>query len=188
MEKIRTFIAVPIPQAVKESITSLQGPLVRSQADIKWVRPDSIHITLKFLGDVESGRIPEVVRAIEPAVLAIRPFSVQIGGCGFFPNAKKPNVLWIGVSEGADALALLAQRIDDALSDIGFEREKRAFRSHLTIGRVRSTRHIEDAVSMLQSSPFDAGTFEARTVNLMKSDLRPEGAVYTPLFTFNLQG
>ncbi len=185
---IRTFIAVPVPESVKEQIGIFEGDLIKTRADVKWVRPESMHVTLKFLGDVEERDTAEVVRRIEEAVGSVRPFTVRIAKTGAFPNAKRPNVLWVGATEGADRLSELAGLIDSALSPMGFEKEKRAFRAHLTLGRVRSQAGMDGAIRLLQNRTFDAGAFTANAVHVMRSELLVCGARYTPIAITHLKG
>lgn len=187
-ETIRTFIAVPIHDSVKKSIADLQRELTLTKADVKWVRPGNVHITLKFLGDVETDRIAEVSRKVEDAARSFGRFSIRIGGTGAFPNARRPHVLWIGVQEGANPLIELSARIDSAMVRIGFEKEKRPFSPHLTIGRVRSMQNVREAVDLMQRSAWNTEPFDAETVVVMKSDLQSTGAAYTPLATIKLQG
>jgi 2'-5' RNA ligase len=147
-----------------------------------------MHITLKFLGDVEDRAVGEVIRRTDEAIQSLHPFSIRLAGTGFFPDAKRPNVLWIGTGEGAETLAELAERVDAALSPMGFDREKRAFRSHITLGRVRSLGRIDEVVRQFQVFPFDTGAFTAGAVQVMRSDLHPSGARHTTLATINLKG
>ncbi len=177
---IRTFIAVPVPDSVSRSIASFTTPLRRLDADVKWVRPESLHLTLKFVGDVETGRIPAVGDAVAEAVSESRAFGLQLGGSGFFPNAKRPAVIWIGVTEGAGHLTHLAEAIDAAVVRYGFDAEARPFSAHLTIGRVRSPRGIDRLVTALSGSRYESAPFTAGTIAIMKSDLQSTGAVYTP--------
>jgi 2'-5' RNA ligase len=185
---IRAFIAVPVPESVKEQIGLFEGDLIKTRADVKWVRPESMHVTLKFLGDVEERDTAEVVRRIEEAVGATKPFAVRIAKTGVFPNEKRPNVLWVGATEGADRLAELAGLVDSALLPMGFEKENRAFCAHLTLGRVRSQSGIDGAVRLLQDRTFDSDAFTADAVHVMRSELLPSGARYTPIAITHLKG
>ncbi len=186
-ESVRTFIAVPVPDSVRRSITSLLAPLKRLDADVKWVRPESLHLTLKFLGDVETGRVPAVGDGVAEAVAGERAFSLQLGGSGFFPNAKRPAVIWIGVTEGAGSLTRLAEAVDAAAVRCGFEAEARPFSAHLTVGRVRSPRGMDRLVPLLSGSRYQSEPFPVDVVLIMKSDLQRTGAVYTPYRTIQLK-
>ena len=185
---IRTFIACDIPNTIRKKIASFQSTLREYRADIKWVRPESIHITLKFLGDVEESKIQAVVQAVGQAAKSKVPFTTSIEGTGTFPNDRSPRILWIGIQEGADRLADLASRMEEAFFLLGFPKEKRSYSAHLTLGRVRSLHRIQDTIRALHSTPFEAGSFRVDEIVVMKSDLQSTGAVYTPLHRIKLEG
>ena len=185
---IRTFIAVDIPDEIRERIAAFQDGLKQYRADVKWVRPASIHLTLKFLGDVEEKWIEEVANAVQKATRGTEPFSVSVCGTGTFPNDRRPRVLWIGVEQGVEKLKTLALKIDETLSELGFEKEKRAYSAHLTLGRVRSPNRIASTVESMHTLGFDGGTFDVGEIFVMKSDLKPTGAVYTALKRIKLEG
>ncbi len=176
---IRSFIAVDIPEAVRENLDGLLGKLKTNQADVKWVKSKSIHITLKFLGDVEEMQLPQIKEIMGNVAKNIQPFTVSIEGTGAFPNDRRPRVLWVGVRKGSETLIRLAADIDSQLAAIGFEREKQSYSPHLTLGRVRSPKKIDSVIDMMHSMTFHAGEFLNENILLMKSDLRPDGAVYT---------
>ena len=186
--KIRTFIAVHIPELNLKKIAELQQRLKRQGGDIKWVRPESMHITLKFLGDVNQNQIPSIADSITGAVRNISRFSVSIEGTGTFPNDRRPRVIWTGVREGADVLITLAKRVDKVCSAIGFETETRPYKPHLTLGRVRSVKNIQSTIDTLNRDMFHAGVFDVNSIFIMKSDLKPQGAVYSVLKTIKLEG
>ncbi len=184
---IRTFIAIEIPGELKAAIRQLQEVLMRERGDVKWVRPEGIHITLKFLGDVETGRIPDIGEAVKQAAEGLRTFELQSGGAGFFPGPGRPRVIWIGIDTGADILIRLAEGIDRNLSALGFEKEKRPFSPHVTIGRVRSPGGMDRTVEKLQSLSIPCIGFRVENIIVMKSVLQQTGAVYTPLQTIKLE-
>lgn len=185
---IRTFIAIKITDSIRERIGEFQSRLRQPRGNVKWIRPKSIHITLKFLGDVEVERIEEISQVVEKAVDGVGSFTISVGGVGAFPNERRPRVLWIGVDEGGDILSDLASRIDMALSQLGFEKEKRKYSAHLTIGRVRSPKGIESTIKTMYSEGFKAESFEVSEIDVMKSQLLPTGAVYTVLHKIKLKG
>jgi 2'-5' RNA ligase len=186
---VRTFIAVHIPDAVRRDIGILIGGLRRFDgADVKWVRPESLHLTIKFLGDVEQERIGAAADAIERAVSAQSAFDLALGGTSAFPNPRRPSVLWIGVRRGAEPLASLAGEVESALAGLGFERERRPFSAHLTIGRVRPRGNAGKTVERMAEAGFECDPFRIDSVHVMKSDLQRSGAVYTTLRTLKLQG
>jgi RNA 2',3'-cyclic 3'-phosphodiesterase len=186
---IRTFIAVHIPDTVRRDIGALiEGLRPAAGGDVKWVRPESLHLTLKFLGDVEEGRIPAVGTKVETAVSSRPAFDVALGGTGAFPNPRRPSVLWIGVPQGAEPMAALAGDIESALAGLGFEREKRPFSAHLTIGRVRPAGNAGRTVERMAEKGFKSDPFKVDSIHLMKSELQRSGAEYTVLRTIKLQG
>jgi 2'-5' RNA ligase len=186
-DSVRTFIAVPVPDSVRGTIGSFLAPLKRLDADMKWVRPESMHLTLKFLGDVETGRLKTVGDAAAEAFAGLRPFHLRLGGSGFFPDAKRPSVVWIGVTAGAEDLSRLAEAAETAAVRCGFEREKRPFAAHLTVGRVRSPRGMDRLVPLLSGSRYESELFPAHAVLIMKSDLQRTGAAHTPYRTIQLK-
>jgi 2'-5' RNA ligase len=187
-QKIRTFIAIEIPASILEKISSFQNMLKMYNADVRWVRPESIHLTLKFLGDVEQKSIDRLNSAIQDASKRIDPFMVSICGAGTFPNDRRPRIIWVGVKEGIQKLELLVSNLEDCLSKLGFNKEEKRFRPHLTLGRVRSIHNINSTIEAMYSSEFKGGMFEASEIVLMKSDLKPTGAVYNILKKTKLQG
>ena len=185
---IRTFIAINIPDMVRSEIAKFQSELKIHRADVKWVRPESMHITLKFLGNVKEENMSEVARCVGEAAHGYKPFTVEVSGVGTFPNERRPRVLWIGVKSGAEILSELASRVDGALSGMGFEREKRRYSAHLTLGRVRSPNRIQDVVNAMTVQGFEAKPFDVTELDVMKSELLRTGAVYTAMERIKLVG
>ncbi len=136
-QKIRTFVAVETSSAVREGAARLIETFRAAGADVKWVDPHNMHITLKFLGDVDSREIHQVCQAVEKAVGDVRAFEFEVRGAGAFPNATRPRTVWLGVAVGQKELVDLNGRIEPPLEKLGFRREARRYQPHLTIGRVR---------------------------------------------------
>ena len=189
MEFIRSFIAVPVGEEVEKAVENVEGALMRSRADVKWVRPGNVHITLKFLGDVEAGRLGEVSGALTQALEGARAFDAVVSGVGTFPpNPRRARVVYMGLSEGADDMKDLAGRTEEAMAAVGFERETRPFKSHLTIGRVkRGARGLDNLGKSLAEVEYKPLKLGVDRVNLVKSELTPSGAIYTILETFGLE-
>ena len=177
---IRTFICIEIPQSIKERINRLQEILRQIDAQISWTKPSNIHLTLKFLGGVEPARIERVKKALERAANGIGPFDVEVSGSGCFPSARSPRVLWVGFANVPELLQHLYSNIEDELAREGFEREKRKFSPHLTIGRIRAPHNSAQVAEALIASGFESEAFIATEVILMRSDLKPTGSIYTP--------
>ncbi|MBD3287368.1 RNA 2',3'-cyclic phosphodiesterase [candidate division KSB1 bacterium] len=187
MGHIRAFIAIEIPGKILDKITGIQNEMKQAPAQISWVKPGNIHLTLKFLGNIDESKIEEIVSAIERASAEILPFDIFIKRLGVFPNFKRPRVIWVGTEQN-EILARLAKNIDMNMSQLGFAREKRGFKAHLTLGRVKGVRGLTECLEILDiNKEFNGGSFIAKEVLLIKSDLKPTGAVYTPLRRIKLE-
>ncbi len=178
-EQIRTFVCIEIPDSIRERIGRLQDSLRTIKASVSWSKPSNIHLTLKFLGALEATRIKSVHEAVERAAAGIPPFEVEVSGAGCFPYPRNPRVLWIGFSEIPDPLAQLYARLEAELERAGFEREKRKFSPHLTIGRLRKPKSGQLLAQKLTDAGFASESFLATEVLVMRSDLKPTGSVYT---------
>lgn len=182
MEEIRAFIAIKIPEVIIDKITRVQNDLKKPDSRIGWVKPANIHITLKFLGNINPQQIDEIAYQIGRAKDQFDPFSVKIKGVGVFPNPKRPRVIWIGAESENQTLKKVAQHIDRFVANVGFEPEKRDFKAHLTLGRVKGMQGIEEVMRILeQHQKFSGGSFTVDEIVLIQSELKPGGAVYTPL-------
>jgi len=191
---MRLFIALELEPAVLERLREAQAAL-RLSLDgrwIRWVQPDGIHLTLRFLGEVEDTKVDGLKSAIaaQAAQRAICRFTV--GGVGAFPNPERARVLWVGVNDAAGGLKVLQAGLEDALGQVGFERENRRYTAHLTLGRVRDGIGRESLAQLAQalaaSTPLEPMETSSGTVILVRSELRPGGAVYTILSRHSLQG
>jgi 2'-5' RNA ligase len=179
---IRSFIAVTVPAHSAEKLRAAQDRLRAANGSVKWVKPDGLHITLKFLGGVENDRLRAVWGSVTAALDGERQFIMRFRGVGAFPSAGRARVVWAGVAEGAHEMAELASRVERACAGHGFPREDRPFRAHITLGRVRQPRPNEGlAAAMAELADTALGEARVDRVVLMKSELRPEGAVYDVL-------
>lgn len=189
---IRTFVAVELTAELREALTRLQDQLrksfqAKSSSDlrIQWVKPEGIHLTLKFLGDIAETLVEDIRVALAPAVRSLPGFTVEVGGLGGFPDLRAPRVLWVGITTQEDLLAILARTVDQVLESKGFVQEAKSFHPHLTLARVKDRhreigRRVADQGAMEQVGRLGALPVEA--VALMKSDLKPSGAVYVKLW------
>jgi 2'-5' RNA ligase len=184
---IRTFICIELPDDLTKKIGDIQAQLKHHSAGISWVRPQNIHLTLKFLGDVEEPRLSDIATAMEEMAAQHSPFTLFPEGQGVFPHTKGPRVFWLGIREDTGTLAQLQQAVEDRLEAIGFAKEKRAFTPHLTIGRVRPYRKPKELTTAFMALAFSADPFEVDHLTIMRSDLKPTGAVYTPLQVIKLK-
>ena len=192
MELVRSFIAVELPAEVRAELASIEEKLkVRRHLFVKWVDPESIHLTLKFLGSVSGETIPEIVEAMSLVAQPVSPFTLQIGGTGAFPNWQRPQVVWVGVGGEMGRLTTLQRELEAALSPLGFPPESRPFSPHLTLGRLRERVTPEDRRRFglwAQSVKFEASlSFEVNTVRLMKSELTSSGPIYSQLASVGLK-
>ena len=145
------------------------------------MRPESVHITLKFLGDVEINKIEEIAQMVQTVSKNHTSFSLTIEGTGVFPNGRNPRVLWVGIQQGAEEITALASQIENGLVELGYPKEKRAYSPHLTIGRIRSSRGIDATLKAMNQMEFQGEPFRVEEILIMQSELQPSGAVYTPL-------
>ncbi|MCU0561620.1 MAG: RNA 2',3'-cyclic phosphodiesterase [Desulfobacterales bacterium] len=179
---LRAFVAVELPGPVRAALQAIQAELERIGIRARWVQPERIHLTLKFLGSVPAGHVESIGRALAAAARAHAPMSLTAVGLGVFPGVRRPRVIWAGIAERGDALGGLQREIDARLSGLGFPAEAGRFRGHLTIGRFvaeRSPGPVAEALKQFAGQA--AGSFAVREVVLFRSDLLPEGPRYTPL-------
>jgi len=192
MEPVRCFIAISLPDEVKAGLKELQVQLKSGhQTSIKWVDPYSVHLTLKFLGGVDGDKISPITAAMAEAVKGVPPFSLKVEDLGAFPNLRRVQVVWVGVSGEVNKLAHLQQRLESNLEGLGFAPEKRRFTPHLTLARVRDRASADEREALgqiISGTKFEAaGSFPVEAVNLMKSQLTREGALYSRISTAGLK-
>jgi 2'-5' RNA ligase len=182
-QKIRTFIAVEIAPAVREAAAELVGELRASGADVKWVDPANMHLTVKFLGDVDSRHVHEVCRAVEKTVAGLPRFELELRGAGAFPNARRPRTVWLGAGQGGQEVGILAEALEEAMERLGFRREARRFHPHLTLGRVRRGRAGLDELARLlaEYADFEVGRTTVTEVVTFSSELGRSGPTYEAL-------
>ena len=192
MEQVRSFIAIELPDELKLGLTRLQEQLKSgSQAPVKWVDPYSIHLTLKFLGNIGTDMVGKVTRALEEAAQGISPFHLEAKGLGVFPSLKRVQVVWVGVTGEFDRLSQLQQRIESSLATLGFAAESRPFTPHLTLARLRDRARPDERQSLGQliaSTSFEtAYSLDVDSVHLMRSQLTREGAIYSRISSVKLK-
>jgi len=186
---IRAFLAIDLPENYLVGLTAVQDYLKKSGADVRWTKVSSIHLTLKFFGDISEDQVETITVAASPITGVTPAFSLKGQGVGTFPNPKSPRVIWLGLSGETEILASLVQDLEQALAPLGFPPEKRKFTPHLTLGRVRSSQGREVLGRLLQSVPLpDFQDFQVEHLVLYRSTLRPQGALYTPLEKIALGG
>ena len=186
---MRCFISIPISKENKEKIKEIQNKLQELHVHVSWTRPESLHLTLKFLGNIEGEMVEAIKGHLDRIVPEFPPFDVYLRGTGVFPDKKRPRIIWIGIKEDGQILSNLYRRIEEAMVKLGFPREGRGFTPHITIGRIRSKEGMGKLIEYVQKEKdIDLGEFRITRVQLMKSQLNPKGAVYTELYSVSLKG
>lgn len=185
----RLFIALDISSELKSDLARLIAGFKDSGAGVRWVRPENLHLTLKFLGSVEEARLGGIRGALKAVAAQSAPFGFRCGGLGAFPDIRKPQVLWAGILGDQGNLVRLAQRTDEALAALGFPKAKDPFSPHLTFGRIGSPKGLRGLMEVYGLAAFTpSGTVSADKVVLYKSVTGSGGPVYEALDTFPLNG
>ena len=186
--KVRTFVAAVLSDEVKAKLREVIESLKEIDADVKYVRPDIAHLTLRFLGYVNELRLEDIKAVLRTTLQGIRPFGVSFSRIGAFPGVNAPRVVWIGVDQGREMLHRIWKELSENLSGIGIEKEERQYRCHLTVGRVKSGRGRDKLVSWLKSNAdLEVGSMELSEIVLMESILKKEGPEYSPLEVVSLR-
>ncbi len=192
MEQVRSFIAIELPDELKLELSHLKAQLESGkQPGIKWVDPYSIHLTLKFLGNIAVDRIKEITEAIDEASQGIPPFRLKVKDLGVFPNLKRVQVVWVGISGEIDKLNQLQKQIESNFAHLRFTPESRSFTPHLTLARLRNQVSLDERQrfgQLIASTRFEpAATIKVATINLMRSQLTREGAIYSRISAVSLK-
>jgi 2'-5' RNA ligase len=186
---VRTFLAIGLPADMHLAIGQKQNELKRKLPLINWVKTGNLHVTLKFLGDTPESKIDELEQVVAQAVKGLTPFGINVKGFGAFPNTRAPRSIWIGIEGDENALENLALQVEASVIDLGFPEESKPFRSHLTLARIkREHQEVGQAIEKagILADPFLFGRVLVEQVTLFKSDLRPTGSVYSPLWVVPL--
>lgn len=187
---LRTFVAVEISEPIRARATELIAALDGTAAEVKWVEPHNLHLTLKFLGEVHQREIARVCRAVELGAAQLAPFPLDVRGAGAFPNVARPRTVWFGAGEGTEQMVRLHDRVETALAELGYREEHRRFQVHLTIGRVRGGGPgIVELGSLLKKhADFSAGKMTVERVTIFASRLTPDGPIHEVLGSARLGG
>lgn len=183
---MRTFIAIPLPDECRTMLDRMQRELRSCGADVRWAAIPSVHLTLKFLGEVNPEIIPKLADALESAAASQRSFALRLHGLGCFPNQKNPRVIWCGIEGDIENLSRLQQFVETASSGLGFAREDREFHPHLTLGRVKGKRNLQALLDCIKMGSHLESGFAPDHFTIYQSTLKPQGAVYTVLKTIAL--
>lgn len=189
MSTIRAFIAIKISADIHKKLRNIQEKLKETATQISWVKPENIHLTLKFLGNVEEKRIPKIISQLEASVQSVSSFQLQVGYAGAFPNIRYPRVIWIGVTDDEEgSLRTLQEEINGRLAKLGFDKEGARFKPHLTLGRVRSQKNKGNLLRAVESIlNIWVGEVSVDAIYLIRSELKPTGAEYTDLAEVKLR-
>jgi len=187
---VRAFLAIELPPDIKDLIEDIKERLMPALKGIRWARPEGMHLTLKFFGDVSQGDVVCISEVVEKNVIDIAPMELNAGLPGGFPSLKRPRVLWLDIGGDTQRLEALQAEIERDLKECGFPGEKRAFKPHLTLGRARSRGGLISGSEDVITETWESGThrFDVRELILFESELKPGGAVYTRLATFPVGG
>jgi 2'-5' RNA ligase len=181
---MRVFIAIDVPDEIKKELNELQRDLRPMSNAARWVAPESIHVTLKFMGEIPGKLVDQIDAAL--GGLAWKPFTINVHGVGFFPGARSPRVFWAGME--APTMQGLTEELDARMEPLGFEREKRKFRPHITLARAKTSRIDPELVAgSAKYAEHNFGTFTADRIYLVQSTLKPTGSVYTKVKEYLLE-
>ena len=192
-KQVRAFIAIELPETLKDKLTDIQTALKANLKDgVSWAKSETVHLTVKFIGNIEPSRLKEVSTAIKNATAVTGSFELTAKGLGAFPSIARPSTLWVGIEESRE-LKALHERVESRTEDIGLQREKKGLHPHLTLARVRSSRAKAEIRRRLVEALKDftlelSHRFTVKEVVLFKSELHKDGAVHTPIERFNLEG
>jgi 2'-5' RNA ligase len=188
---MRTFIAIELPENIKNSLAKLQEELKATGADVKWVQPQNIHLTLKFLGERDDKKVKRISEILDEVAKVHTAFQIQINALGAFPNLNSPRVIWVGIDQGDVETKNIFKDLEDLICKVGIPKEDRAFSSHITIGRTRSPAGREKLTQAITILGEEIGkvnlTFTAGSITLFKSTLTPKGPIYEVLKAANLR-
>ncbi|MCK4463096.1 MAG: RNA 2',3'-cyclic phosphodiesterase [Candidatus Omnitrophica bacterium] len=178
---MRTFIAIELSDDVKKELASIQEELKKTGADVKWVKIENIHLTLKFLGNVDDDKIENIKTLLDKIASGYEKFEATLFKIGAFPKLEYPRVIWVGMDKGCNLAKEIASKIEDECEHIGFAKENRPFSAHLTLGRVRSGKNKDALKKRLISMSIKPQSFIVDKIILFQSTLTPKGPIYTPL-------
>jgi len=186
---LRTFIAFKLPEHVISLLQSVQQELISYGFKVRWVRPENIHLTIKFLGNIHQTDLNKISGALLESAKTHGPFSFSAKGLGIFPGLSRPQVIWVGFAGEIERISRFQQHLDQSLSALGFPKENRPFQGHLTLGRFKGKTHTGKLVDALNAqSGFESEPVTIDRVILFKSDLNPSGPIYSELLAVPLGG
>lgn len=183
---MRLFFAVKIPVPLKEQLAEFVDRMTALPGRVKWVDPENVHLTLKFLGETTPDLLDGLKSAAENAATEVKPFEMTVAGCGAFPNLRSPRVFWVGIDDPEKRLQSLQKYLDYNVGQLGFERETKKFSPHLTVGRVKDRGGLGQLSEAFGRAKFPPVEVKVAEFFLIESRLRPTGPIYTDLMRFPL--
>ena len=186
-DTIRAFIAIELNSDTQEGLARIQSELRSARADVKWVKPQNIHLTLKFLGNIDSSQAEKIKQILDEIGNKFKSFESDLNELGAFPKPKTPRVIWVGMQKGKDQVISIVNDLENKISEIGILREDRTFHPHVTLGRLRSPHNRSGLVEFLEKNKtIPPLNFTADKIVLFKSTLTPQGPIYEPLAQVSL--
>ncbi|NNG07337.1 MAG: RNA 2',3'-cyclic phosphodiesterase [Desulfobacteraceae bacterium] len=188
--KIRSFLAFELPLEIKNIVARVSGELRQSTLNARWVKVDNIHLTLVFMGNIETEDIPAMGKGVQDVCQTHSPFDISLKGVGCFPNKHKPRVVWLGLDGDLEQMSTFRDALQKHLASFGIEEEKRKFKPHLTLGRFRKPKKmdVQQDQALSKHEDVSSSVCSLEELILFKSDLKPTGAVYTKLEAWPLTG
>jgi RNA 2',3'-cyclic 3'-phosphodiesterase len=184
--KIRTFIAIPLPDKLKQDVDKLIVGFKPLADGISWVRAANLHFTLRFLGDIESDSVPDLKQSIESQLAGFGQFKICLSGLGCFPDLNRPRVVWVAAAGDIEKMKELAGKVESACRQADFGSADKPFAPHLTIGRVKFPSGLEKLIGNLKTAKFETDSFTVEKIIIFKSDLTPRGPIYNALGEISL--
>ena len=185
---IRSFLAFELPLEIKNIVARVSGELRQSPLKARWVKVDNIHLTVVFMGNIETEDIPAIGEGVQEVCQATHPFDISLRGIGCFPNRRNPRVLWLGLDGDLEQMSTFRDALQKHLVGFGIKEEKRSFKPHLTLGRFRKPKRmdVQQEQALAKHEDVSSSVCSLDELILFKSDLKPTGAVYTKLETWPL--
>lgn len=187
MTRLRVFIAVDPGKSIRSRCVSLQETLARTSTKVRWVKPESIHVTLLFLGEVDERQLVPVCQSVAQTCAAHDDFVMAVDGVGCFPNRRRPHTIWVGIGAGTQNLVALHDALEPPLMELGYRREDRQYTPHLTLGRVQGPSTPQLTEALTKQLAWHGGEIAIEEVLIMSSELRADGPIYSVISTAQLR-
>ncbi|MDI6781253.1 MAG: RNA 2',3'-cyclic phosphodiesterase [bacterium] len=180
-ESVRTFIALLINDELKNRLKQIQEKLRLANADVKWIAPEEMHLTLKFLGNTGISQIDDIFKAVSEVAGNFPPILISLSSVGAFPCVNCPQIIWVGIDEGKEIICEINHCLENKLAMLGFKKEKKRFNPHLTVGRVKGLKGFTELTKRIVSVETPVERMLVSDIHIMKSQLTPQGAIHSVL-------